>query len=271
MVQRARERAGFDVVGTQTDQFVTDNEATHMVDLAAVALYDKLVSARGEEYYAKEQKISVVPYTTPGTNIYQLADDFYQGLGCYVFSGSLSAFVPIDSYMQREVPTLRTQALLGYWDASQTRYRFTGTQAVAFTVPPGPVLPENAPIAQVELFPEPKFAFDLYVRYIPTCIRPPITGDPDDPSVVTDTYYDGINGWEDWVIWTVAMWMAQKEERDITPFQSQLGMLEQRILDLAGARSVGDPERVVDVKGAIRLAARRRNGGVRTIWGWWTS
>jgi hypothetical protein len=257
IVKAARQKAGMDV--SPSDTFVTDEEAAYLVDRSMCALYDLLILNQGEEYYAKEVPIAVVPFTTPGTNIYDLPADFYRTTGLYIQAPALYGFFPVEPFMEKDVAFLRTQGIIGFWNPTQVKFRLTGVQGRAFNT----TLPVIAdfPVARIELLPEPRTPFTLFLRYIPTCERAPYVASP-----FEDQIYDGIDGWEEWSILDVAIQMVIKEERDPSALMNERARVEARISALAGSRDAVDPERVVDVRGPIRMAALRRNGGARTRW-----
>lgn len=260
IITAGRRQAGMDV--TPSDTFVSDEEATYMAQRSVQALYDLLIGAQGEEYYLTETSISVVPYTGTGTNIYDLPFDFYKLSGCYIQAPSLYGFFSLEPFMQKDVAWLRTQGIVGFWNPTEMRFRLRGTQGSTFNVPPG-ISSATLPVAQIELLPEPRTPCTLFVRYIPQCIQP---GFNPSPPPVHDSVIDGINGWEEWAILDLAIKMLEKEERDTSALLGQKSACELRIMALAGERDVADPERVVDVRGNLRLAALRRNGGARTRW-----
>jgi hypothetical protein len=248
----ARQAAGFDVTGTSPDEFINDPELLGMVDRSATALYDLLVKARGEEYYLSEVTILVSPLA-PSPTIYALPPDFYQLIGVHVRATGFVGFVAIDPFMEREVAALKTIGVIGTAFPQQTKYRLRGVQGVPGT-PPG-----NPPVALIEFLPPPRVDFPAFVRYLPTCVRA-VVG----PDLVTpDVAYDGINGWEEFIIWDVAAKMVTKEERDAAPYLMQRAMVEKRIEALAGARNAGEPERVVDTRDWMRRAAAGPIMGIR--------
>ena len=256
LVTFARQAAGFDVIGTSPDEFINDPEATGMVDRAVHELYDLLVQARGEEYYVKEFSFFVDPLA-PEPTLWDLPQDFYQLLTVYIQSPAFLGFLVIVPFMEREVAVLKTQSLIGTYYPQMTRYRLRGEQAVSGTPP------VTVPSALIEFLPTPIVGFTAFVRYLPVCTRAAVG-----PTIASpDIFYDGINGWEDFVIYTVAAKMVIKEERDPAPYLAMRAAAEQRIRTLAGQRNAGEPEHVVDTRGWLRRSAMGRVGGIRTrLW-----
>jgi hypothetical protein len=254
LVTFARQAAGFDVTGTSPDEFVNDPEILGMVDRSATALYDLLVKARGEEYYLSEQTIAV---SQPAGTLYTLNANFYQLLNVHIQGPGFVGFLTLDPFQEREVAELKTQSLIGTYYPQMTKYRLRGVQGT-------PGNPPTAPVAMIEFLPAPLVSFSAFVRYLPTCARGAIGGTLTNP----DVSYDGIDGWEEFVIWDVAAKLVIKEERDSTPYLQQRAMVEKRIQELAGARNAGEPEHVVDTRGWLRRASMPRIGGIRTRQ-WW--
>lgn len=252
LVTFARQAAGFDVTGTSPDEFINDPEALGMVDRSATALYDLLIKARGEEYYLSEQTITLNPLQAIPT-LYALNQDFYQLVNVHVQAQGFTGFVTIEPFMEREVAQLKTLSIIGTAFPQSTRYRLRGAQAT----PAFP--PTTVPSALIEFLPAPKVVFNAFVRYIPTCVRAAVGATLTNP----DVFYDGVNGWEEFVIWDVAAKMVIKEERDPGPYLMQRAMVEKRIETLAGARNAGEPERVVDTRDWMRRRAAGPMVGMR--------
>ncbi len=63
----------------------------------------------------------------------------------------------------------------------------------------------------------------------------------------TDTF-DGINGWEEFIVLDAAIKVGKAEETDTSGLESDLEKIEKRIQDLSANRDAGDPVRMVDVR-----------------------
>ncbi len=102
----------------------------------------------------------------------------------------------------------------------------------------------------IEVLPTPQGAFALELRYIPTATV--LASDSDT--------FDGINGWDEFVVVDVARKMATKERdwEQVREFKGDLIKLEGRIRALAGARDRASNRHVVDVRGRVRWVGRRR-------------
>lgn len=70
---------------------------------------------------------------------------------------------------------------------------------------------------------------------------------PTELSADADTF-DGINGWEEYVIVDAAIKMRTKEETDTTDLKMEKQALKSRIEDMSQDRDTGEPERIADVR-----------------------
>jgi hypothetical protein len=59
--------------------------------------------------------------------------------------------------------------------------------------------------------------------------------------------FDGINGWEEWVILDAAIQALIAEESDASALMTERGIIEASIESMKAARDIGEPERVRDV------------------------
>lgn len=86
----------------------------------------------------------------------------------------------------------------------------------------------------IRLFPEPQFSYPVRVWYVPYCT----VMDKD-----TD-YFDGINGWEHYVVLDTAISMLAKEESDTRPLMAERAEIESLIDELSSSRDEGAPWRI---------------------------
>ena len=69
------------------------------------------------------------------------------------------------------------------------------------------------------------------------------------PTLTSDaTTVDGVNGWEDWIVYDVAIRMKAKEESDITGLMALRDAIEEEMKSAAAEREAGQPSRVVDTR-----------------------
>ena len=62
----------------------------------------------------------------------------------------------------------------------------------------------------------------------------------------SDTF-DGVNGWEEWIVLDAAIKALNKEESDVSVLMAQRGDVEAEITSMAGDRDGAWPSRIVDV------------------------
>lgn len=91
--------------------------------------------------------------------------------------------------------------------------------------------------------PPPESVYGVEIRYVPV---PAALIDPTEaaPGVSLEAW----NGWDDWIVYRVAIEYAIKEERDISALASLFSRAEQRIRGAAGARDNGRPLQITDVR-----------------------
>ena len=204
-----------------TTSFITETELTRLVNGKIRQLYDLLIEARGSDYYADEDTISIVS----GTSRYNLPSDFYQ-LASVTLEWSTNDFelmFPIGTARER----IEYQGQLGteIW----SRWARKGYRLRA---------------SQLEFLPEPNTSVTCRIQYVPVFT---------DLSADGDTF-DGINGWEKMVALGVAMEMRTIEKRPSSDLAGMYGEQMARIETMKSERDAEAPKEVVDVK---RL--RRRN------------
>ena len=69
------------------------------------------------------------------------------------------------------------------------------------------------------------------------------------PTLSSDaTTVDGVNGWEKWIVYDVALDCRIKEESDISGILAAKAAIEKEMADAAAERSAGQPSRVVDTR-----------------------
>jgi hypothetical protein len=217
-----------------TEAFVVDSDATAnavsfdtLVNGAAAELYDLLVAARGHEYYADEQEISVVA----GTATYALETDFYQLLSVRLewAEGQLEELTPSAVRERTGYQNLLT------WDRGTAKsYRLRGTQ--------------TASAQTLELFPTPTSSVTARVRYIPVFAL--LTND-------TATF-DGVNGWEKLIALKAAIEYRTIAEKPLGTLPQLYQECFSRIQSLADQRNANYAEQVQNVHPD---GHRRRIGG----------
>lgn len=240
LIERIRERSGMELGPYPvTGRFVEQSELKLMADESARALYDLLILNLGKPYFQAEVGGPVVV----GSEYLSLPQDFYQLTGLF---GTFSQIVfPVPDFNTSEEAYLLQLSLTGGYLPWQTRYSLTGTQSIPGVAP-------TLPVRRLRLLPVPNQAFTLRIHYIPSCVRADDTND--------DVYYDGVNGWEEWIIWDCVAKMLAKQESDPGFAMSQRAQVEGRIRALAGSIDRMHPERAQDWQTERRSVARYRVG-----------
>lgn len=206
--ERARNRA--DMTGSL---FVSEAELGDYVNASAQELYDVLV-ASFQDYY-----LSVTANTTltVGQDSITLPTDFYKLRGIDRLLDGSSEWQTLQPFSFAERND--RQGMVGltsyvYTD-SGIRYRIQSNT--------------------VKLTPADDCAGTYRVWYIPR--MPLLVNDSDS--------FDGINGWEDYVVVDAAIKMLMKEESSTTGLERQKTALLKRIQDMSVQRDSGSPEVIV--------------------------
>jgi len=238
LADRIRERSGMELGPYPvTGRFVEQDELKLMIDEGARGLYDLLVTHRGKPYFSKDLSIP----TVVGQPNYVLPQDFYQLTALRGIFQS-TAF-DIWDYNSSEETTLIQLSITGGYVPVMSRYTLRGVQSV-----PGPV---SAPGERViSILPIPNQVFTLSMSYIPSCVRADDTTD--------EVYYDGVSGWEEWIIWDCVAKMLAKQETDPSFAMASKAAVEVRIRALAGSLDSLHPERARDWQSERRALARHR-------------
>jgi hypothetical protein len=195
----------------ENSPFVTDSELTEWINQSIAELYDLLVAARGQEYYLAT---TASQNTVPGIDTYSLPADFYQLLGVDVTLNA-SDVVALKPYMFQERNAYK---IAGIWSA--------GTP-IFYRLKAG----------NISFIPNPTGAYPFVLHYIPVSQRLLLPNDA----------FDGINGWEEYVVVDAAAKALEKEESDASSLYKRKAERAKQIEGLAPARDAGHPERVTDV------------------------
>ena len=211
---------------TPTSHFVDDTELTSRINDALKQLYDKLILANGQEYYATSSPAALF---VADTSAYTLptgaggTPPFYRLLGMRVTDGTRWADVP--TWSQRDRVMLLNRTLTGGITIYEYRYRLQAQTVVVLPIP--------------------QTAHQYVLDYVPAFVPLSLVGDT----------FDGVNGWERWAALTSAIDLANKEEADPSGLVAQRAVIDEQIQRLAGSRDQGRPERVQDARqdGRTRL------------------
>jgi hypothetical protein len=205
------------------NNFITDQEFNSYINASRFELYDILCQKFGDDYYVA----TPYTYTTSGkvsaltnASTYPLPGDFYKGLGVEVALNpqdpnswvSLRKF----EFIQRNLwnfPNVYT-----FYGITNLRYRFNGTNLLIVPIPSAG--------QTIRLWYAPRLNY-----------------------LLNDTdVFDGVSGWEEYIIVDCCIKALAKEESDASVFMAQKAALLQRIEEAAANRDIGEPETVSDSK-----------------------
>jgi hypothetical protein len=239
-----RDRIRTVVVQPNASGFISDDEINRLITEGAYELYDLLIAARGAEYYSTVYDFA----TEAGVSDYDLPDDFYRlhaiafssSAPTYTSGGSSPVLVPptmgwIEPPRFKAADLARRMNTLG--DAvGKLAYTLTGEQANGSS--------RTVPQQLIRLVPTPTAVFAARIVYLPVCMHVVGASPP-------DVAYDGINGWEAYIVYRTAAIIASMQEEDPGPWLMQQGALRDRIAGLAGTRDEAVPEQIADRRGTV--------------------
>lgn len=207
---RAQQRA--DMV---SGAFISSTEWTSMVNASASQLWDKLVEAYGSDF----EVASSYSITTDGTNdAYTLPTDFYRLLGVDLqITGSSYITLWKFNFADRNRYTLPNIQTL--WGRTNVKYRLRG--------------------GSIWFIPLPAASTVLRLWYAPRFT----------PLSASSDVFDGINGWEEWIVNDVAIKAKVKEESPIDDILKLQASQEERLSHVMENRDAGAPPTTVDVYG----------------------
>jgi hypothetical protein len=191
----------------------TDAEIQAMVQSSAKELDGKIVTSWGEKRRFTETTLT----TTPGQAFVALPNDFFRlyKVG-WVDGVTVHRLRPMDHNDDWFITNSLWSAAFG-----MPRYEIRNDQ--------------------LWLAPTPGQAYQLRLHYCP--VLPTIT----DPAVP----FNGVHGWEEWIITDVSIKLAIPEETDTTELEKHLGRQERRIIEQA-------PRRDNDNAHVVQRVRRRR-------------
>lgn len=188
--------------------FVSDSELTGYINASITELYDLLVLNYGEDYFTNPTPINVA--VVAGTDTYALATSVYKIAGVDVLVNGFWGSVRKYAMGNRN----RGQSAS---DLKDVRYRLIGN-SLRFT--PSPTADHSVRIWEVSK---------------PTKLV-------DD----ADTF-DGIAGWEEFVIVDAAIKCLAKEESDTSDLVRAKATQTARIERVSAQRDIGEPEEITDI------------------------
>jgi len=209
--QRIRDR------GEVRAQYVTHSMLVDWINESLASLHDLILSVN-QDYYLETQTITVVS----GTGSYVLPANYYRTRGVDVLFGA--TFFPMLQYVFSERNRLQDFGSI----ERNTKYRIMGNN---FTITPAPT-----------------FAGTIRHYYIPTPRRFSTTCDETSGICSADgESFDGINGWEEFVVSDCLAKAAEKEETDPTPYLARKNEAIVRIRNMASTRNDAEPDNWRDI------------------------
>lgn len=208
LLASARDRANM-----ESSLFITDAQVESYIQASGTFLYDQILSAWGERYFFSQEDIDTVTFKA----YINLPDDFYRLLKIGWAQGSGDP-IRLEPFQDDEEWSDAFWGNAGTWgQMSPPRYQVRGNR--------------------VYFDPEPTSVETITVQYVP------IMREIDDvgPPPVT---FEGVNGWEEFIILDVAIKMRIKEESDVRALQQERQLQMERIKDMAPNRDVGRTPRV---------------------------
>lgn len=225
--------------------FVTLTEWNSYINQSLFELYDLLITAYGEEYFAAPFLVFNTDgtsqfYDLPNGTNYTAAPAFYKLLG--VDLGLNTNAQPNNGWVTVEKFNFIDRNAFYYPNTNSSqygvfnmRYRLYGNK--------------------IEFIPTPNASQPMRLIYIPRMTM--LLQD-------TDITTAGVSGWLEYVITDAAIKALQKEESDVSVLGQQKLMLVKRIEAASMNRDIGQPDTISDTRGATGW---RSGGGNSGNWG----
>lgn len=223
--------------------FITIPEIRSHINEYCSELWDLLVQARAQEHKRKTQVVT----TASGQQDYPLQSDFYQLNSVdLVVAGQLGQTnqqtLTLKPFMESERNMFRLYpSLAGWYLTLPCFYRILGT-------PVSGGANVNAVTEKViRLIATPQSTYVVGVNYYPVFVPFATAGATIGSGADDNAFFDGINGWESFVVWGAVSNCKAKLKEDFSYAVMKVGELKQRIQSLADQNDAGNAERVHDV------------------------
>lgn len=205
-----------------TTSFVTTTAVNSFINQSLQAYYAILLECFGDNYFAASSTIT----TSAGVALSSLPSRFTKLLSLNWLRGT-NDVVKILPANANEIGLYSLGSVS--WTSYAPRYRLSGSA--------------------LEWFPTPNAAYSVRCDYMSL---------PDDLSADAD-FFDGGNGWEEWVVLDACRKIAGKEETDPGTWLAERSDVEQRIRKQAPDRDEGEPLVLRDASRGGESAYQRRN------------
>lgn len=200
-----------DEADIENDPFFTDGALVTRIAQAYKYLYNLLVSRFEGQYFNESAQI----VTTTNVDEYDLPDDFYKLVGVDELRGN----------NPRDAMTLRPRD----WNSrNRLNSAVLRTQFSAYRY--------LLRAGKIRFLPVPDGATTFTLWYVPA---PPVLTESDS--------FDGIAGFEDYIVQDVCCYVRKKQDLDDSLFQRDKAVAEKMVLDMAAERDAGFPQTVTDV------------------------
>lgn len=210
------------------DEHIDDAEVVDWINQDIAELWDMLVVPDPDRY-----SITASIATTAGTLAEDLPADFYQIRAVDRVEGDDR--IPIEPWTLQERERHRGSAFFSHWIGYEpVHYRVMG-QGI------------DGELAQIHFLPDPGTA-TYEIRYVQA---PQLLAAGDD-------VFDGVAGWEEWVVLSVAIRMLLKQDRDSSGLERQRARVEDRIKHMAGMRDAGSAPQIADTRNSYPNYLRAR-------------
>lgn len=198
---RALWRADFPLTTTRIDT-TAGGELETMIQEAAADLYEQIAQFFGEDYFFKEDGITVlagVKYAALPADHYKTIHVWWTPPGETRFR-MLDVFPPDEEYDREDSPQ---------WNSSSIpRYRERGSK--------------------IYFEPTPDRDYRPIIQYVPVMDVVDSSGDP----------FPGVHGWDEWIVIKVAIACQQKDQMDTAPLERELTRQFERIKTNAPKRNI---------------------------------
>jgi len=229
--------------------FISDTEINRLIHEAAYELYDLLIEARGAHYFSTEYGFN----TVVGQRRYQLPDDFYKLAAILVSDtpgtpgGGGGSTVKAPGAIYRELSRLNLEE----WGALESLEQGDSSLVLKYHLTGVGNAGTSSHKAQIALYPTPTRVFEVRMLYIPNL-------DLSNDSILGEPVYEGVNGWYDFIIYSVASVIAGMQEESNDLWIRKVETIKDRIKRLAPNRDRSQVTQVADRWGDHNLRVYNR-------------
>ena len=199
----------------ENSNFVSDSELNGYINKSISELYDLLVSSNSEYFLS-----STTSTVASGESTITLPSDFYKLRGVDFYLGGRWTDLEQFNFNERNLDST-TYSLIG----CHVKYRLQGST--------------------IKLIPEDNVDGQYRVWYTPV---------PTELSSDSDSF-EGINGWEEYVVVDAAIKCLQKEESSTTDLEKAKAQLGKRVADMAAKRDSAKPKTITNVNAPFKYSS----------------